>query len=166
MLDPFCGCATTCVAANDLGRRWIGIDISEKASELVVARIAERQGLYKEIVHRTEIPIRTDLGAFPRYNSLANKQQLYGMQGGYCAGCTVHFKPQNLEVDHIIARVKGGTDHIRNLQLLCANCNRVKGDRGMAYLQSKLQLGAWTSGGLGPASPPALQTEYQPGQEI
>ena len=24
VLDPFCGCATTCVAADDLGRNWIG----------------------------------------------------------------------------------------------------------------------------------------------
>ncbi len=24
VLDPFCGCATTCVAAEKLGREWIG----------------------------------------------------------------------------------------------------------------------------------------------
>lgn len=35
VLDPFCGCATACVAAENLGRRWIGIDIWSKAVELV-----------------------------------------------------------------------------------------------------------------------------------
>ena len=35
VLDPFCGCATTCVAAEGLEREWIGIDTSIKAYELV-----------------------------------------------------------------------------------------------------------------------------------
>ena len=35
VLDPFCGCATACVAADNLGRRWLGIDISPKTVELV-----------------------------------------------------------------------------------------------------------------------------------
>ncbi|MYA98381.1 HNH endonuclease [Candidatus Poribacteria bacterium] len=45
---------------------------------------------------------------------------------------------QNLEVDHIIATSVGGTDHIGNLQLLCSNCNRIKGNRGQEYLLSRL----------------------------
>ena len=39
MLDPFCGCATTCIAAEKLGRQWIGIDVSKKAYELVQMRL-------------------------------------------------------------------------------------------------------------------------------
>ena len=140
VLDPFCGCATTCVAADDLGRNWIGIDISEKAAELVVERIEERQGLFRDIVHRKDIPERTDMGRIRRYSSTYNRKRLYGEQGGNCAGCGTHFESQHLEVDHIISRKKGGTDHLENLQLLCSSCNRRKGDRGMDYLQSRLQL--------------------------
>ncbi|MYI37382.1 MAG: hypothetical protein F4118_13315 [Acidimicrobiaceae bacterium] len=142
VFDPFCGCATTLVAADDLGRNWIGIDISPKAAQLVVERIEERQGLFKDIVHRTDLPQRTDLGDLPLYNSATNRKTLYGEQGGSCAGCREHFKPQHLEVDHIIAVAKGGTDHLDNLQLLCGHCNKVKGDRGMPYLRAKLQLAA------------------------
>ena len=142
VLDPFCGCATTCVAADDLGRNWVGIDISEKAAQLVVERIEQRQGLSRDIVHRTDIPERMDIGRIRRYNSPENRKHLYGEQGGYCAGCSEHFQQQHLEVDHIISRKKGGTDHLENLQLLCSYCNRTKGDRGMAYLQSRLQLAA------------------------
>ena len=39
ILDPFCGCATTCVAAEKLNRQWIGIDVSVKAYELVKQRL-------------------------------------------------------------------------------------------------------------------------------
>lgn len=39
VLDPFCGCATTCVAAEKLGRQWIGIDIWDKAHKTVIDRL-------------------------------------------------------------------------------------------------------------------------------
>ena len=39
VLDPFCGCGTTTHAAESLGRRWIGIDISPFSTELVRERI-------------------------------------------------------------------------------------------------------------------------------
>ncbi len=126
VFDPFCGCATTCVAAHNYGRDWVGIDVSEKAAELVVNRISEVQGsMYKDIIHRKDIPQRTDLGPIPKYNSIANKRSLYGNQEGKCKWCTELFDMRHLEVDHIVARSKGGSDHISNLQLLCSSCNRM-----------------------------------------
>ena len=138
VFDPFCGCATTLVAADRLQRDWIGIDISAKAAELVVERIRDDQGLFEDIVARTDIPNRTDLSNIPRYNVPENRTRLYGEQGGNCNGCGTHFESQHLEIDHIIARSVGGTDHIENLQLLCGHCNRIKGDRGQEYLISRL----------------------------
>ena len=140
VLDSFCGCATACIAAEKLQRRWVGIDISPKAADLVRQRMRDELGLFYDGAHRTDIPKRTDLGTLPRVNSPENRTRLYGEQGGHCAGCADHFEARHLEVDHIIARRKGGTDHPDNLQLLCGNCNRIKGDRGMAYLRTKLQL--------------------------
>ena len=138
VLDPFCGCATACVAANDLGRQWVGIDISPVAFDLVRRRIEATGGLFYDIRQRTDIPEREDLQDVPKYNCKANREQLYGMQGGHCAGCGHHFLARNLTVDHIIARSAGGTDHIGNLQLLCGACNSTKGDRGMEYLMAQL----------------------------
>lgn len=61
VFDPFCGYATTLVAADRLQRKWIGIDISEKAVELVNERIKEDQGLFADITIRNDVPRRTDL---------------------------------------------------------------------------------------------------------
>ena len=142
VLDPFCGCATALVAADDLQRSWVGIDISKKAAHLVVQRIEERQGLYRDIIHREDMPQRTDMGKLLSYRSAAIRKQLYGSQEGQCAACDITFPYKVLEVDHIIARSKGGTDHPDNLQLLCPSCNRIKGNRGMTYLRERLQLAA------------------------
>ena len=129
VLDPFCGCATTCIASEKLGRRWIGIDLSPKAAELIQIRMQREVGLFFQGAIRTDIPQRTDLGKLIPYNALNNKKYLYGEQGGYCHGCEHHFPMQNLTVDHIVAQAHGGTDHISNLQLLCGNCNSMKGTK-------------------------------------
>lgn len=42
VLDPFCGCATTVVAAQKLNRRWAGIEISPFAVETVMRRRLKR----------------------------------------------------------------------------------------------------------------------------
>ena len=139
VFDPFCGCATTCVAADRLQRNWVGIDISPKAVELVNTRIKRDQGLFQEIIARKDIPERTDVIQLKPYNSIDNKKFLYGEQEGHCKGCGTHFEMRNLTIDHIIARSVGGTDHLDNLQLLCGNCNSIKGNRGQEYLLAKIE---------------------------
>ena len=138
ILDPFSGCATACVTANELYRQWAGIDISQVAFDLVRRRIEERGGLFYNITQRTDVPEREDLGDIPKYNCKANRERLYGMQGGHCAGCGHYFLPRNRIVDHIIVRNVGGTDHLSNLQLLCSASNSTKGDRCMKYLMAQL----------------------------
>ncbi len=41
VLDPFCGCGTAVVAAQRLKRRWIGIDITPLAINLIKKRLAD-----------------------------------------------------------------------------------------------------------------------------
>jgi DNA modification methylase len=42
VLDPFCGCGTAVDAAQKLGRRWIGIDITHLAIALIEKRLKDR----------------------------------------------------------------------------------------------------------------------------
>ena len=49
VLDPFCGCATTCIAAEKLHRQWAGIDVSVKAYDLL------RERLKKEVADPEKI---------------------------------------------------------------------------------------------------------------
>ena len=140
VLDPFCGCATACVAAENLGRQWVGIDLSPKAIELVNVRLKSAMGdLFHDrlVTARTDIPKRTDIDAPIPYRQ--NRHVLFGQQEGRCNGCRTEFPFRMFEVDHVIPRSRGGTDHIDNLQLLCTHCNRTKGDRPQEYLVARLR---------------------------
>ena len=44
VLDPFCGCGTTVVVAQKLGRQWIGIDIAPIAITLTRDRLYNEYG--------------------------------------------------------------------------------------------------------------------------
>ncbi len=81
VLDPFCGCATTIIAANNLKRRWIGIDrridaryhiitrmmgIDKKERERIEKYATDKEWLDKqsekyEIHYQDKAPIRTDI---------------------------------------------------------------------------------------------------------
>ena len=164
VFDPFCGCATACVAAERLGRQWIGIDISPSAETITKLRLTDEAetkagrgtGVLKEnqlplpfdpltdIHILTQPPLRTDVDENePQQQRLPNyrvhKNDLYGKQEGDCNGCREHFKIRNLTVDHIRPQSKGGTDHPDNLQLLCAACNSSKGKGTQAELDSRLK---------------------------
>ncbi len=140
ILDPFCGCATACVAAERLNRQWAGIDLSPKAAQLVKIRIEKDNPLLftqHPMAHRTDIPKRTDLGKLPNYRT--HKHTLFGKQEGVCAGCETTFPFRNFTIDHIVPTSKGGSDHLDNLQLLCGACNSVKGNRDQAFLVAELR---------------------------
>ena len=49
ILDPFNGSGTTCLAAEMLGRPWIGIDISKNYCEVARERVKEYQNTQKQL---------------------------------------------------------------------------------------------------------------------
>ena len=59
ILDPFCGCGTTIDAAQKLGRRWVGIDITYLAIDLITKRL---RNTYTDAIEQayTVVGIPTD----------------------------------------------------------------------------------------------------------
>lgn len=64
----------------------------------------------------------TDASA--RRKSLGAKVRAQVLAAGKCAACG---STEDLQVDHIVPIVRGGSCELDNLQALCAPCNRAKG---------------------------------------
>lgn len=159
VLDPFCGCATTPVAAERLGRRWVGMDIWDEAHQTVIDRLVQ-EGLaapdggtegrlltFGQIGLSTVAPVRSDGGESaapvlktrkrraveppgPRMTRAEMVEVLIEEEGMVCAGCDREFDdPLYLQLDHKTPRAEGGLNHISNRMLLCGPCNRIKSDR-------------------------------------
>ena len=147
VLDPFAGCATTCVAAERLKRQWVGIDIWNKAHKTVLLRL-DAEGLLAGCDLRSvkcieEVPERTDDGETaapflrtkikpheppgPRWTHAKMREHLLEQHGCKCQGCGRSFDdPRYLELDHNTPRADGGINHVSNRILLCGPCNRTK----------------------------------------
>ena len=57
----------------------------------------------------------------------SDKRRLYHHQQEQCVYCGNVYQYDELQVEHMIPKVRGGSDHIRNCQLACRRCNQAKG---------------------------------------
>ena len=154
VLDPFCGCATTPIAAERLGRQWVGMDLWDGAYAIINQRIEENKQLLADgnvkIILRdiTDPPVRADGGddaptfelrlqrqrPVERWQKLSHEEMrkiLIDAQTSAtglvdCAGCGRSLEPAFMELDHINPRAQGGENYITNRILLCGPCNRRK----------------------------------------
>ena len=149
VLDPFAGCATTCVAAEQLGRQWIGIDIREEAGEVILDRLQNEvingSMAWNDIVRvLTDAPERTDDGepvapelvvtsqkkGAPKIPVSEVRKQLLVRDGMRCQGCGwVPPYADHLERDHKKPTSLGGKDEMPNYALLCSPCNLKKSNK-------------------------------------
>lgn len=118
VLDPFCGCGTAVHAAQKLGRKWIGIDITHLAISLIEKRLKDAfPGIAFE-VHGTpkDLAGARDLAKRDKYQfqwwavSLVNAVPYGGKKKGADTGIDglIYFKMGKSITEKAIVSVKGG----------------------------------------------------------
>lgn len=128
VLDPFCGCGTTIMAAQELKRRWIGIDITHLAISLIRSRLKENYVLanknYKIIGEPADFESARELAetnpyqfqwwalslidARPAGQTSESQQGKKGADKGI-DGWLAFREADNLNLKRIVVQVKGGT---------------------------------------------------------
>lgn len=80
--------------------------------------------LIAEMVDRLNDPIEESAFS-PKRERIADEVKIavWRRDGGQCVRCG---NRANLEYDHIIPVIKGGSNTVRNIELLCESCNRRK----------------------------------------
>lgn len=168
VLDPFCGCATTCVAAERLSRQWVGIDISPVTEGLIRRRLEDNKQLLVDgvpIITVTPVPpTRTDDGETAAAELVLRspavradwqkltRAEMARMMGKVqsenglvvCVGCGRALEPEFMQLDHREPKSDGGEDWITNRMLLCQPCNGRKSNRmTLSGLQADNRKSGW-----------------------
>ena len=118
VLDPFCGCGTAVDAAEKLGRRWLGIDVTHLSISLIEKRMKDRYpGIAFEVIGTPkDLASAVDLAARDKYQfqwwavSLVDAQPFGGKKKGADGGIDgiIYFKPDGKTTERCIVSVKGG----------------------------------------------------------
>lgn len=118
VLDPFCGCGTAIHAAQKLGRRWIGIDITHLAISLIEHRMKQAfpnavftvEGTPKDLASALDLA-RRDKYQFQWWVvALVDGVPLDGKKKGPDGGVDglIYFRPDGKRVEKALVSVKGG----------------------------------------------------------
>lgn len=116
VLDPFCGCGTTVEAADKLGRRWSGIDISSFAIDLIQRerfrnRTIPTKGIPVDLASArklaTEQPFNFESWAITRLPGFTPNMKQVG-DGGLDGRAKLALIPDDHHSDLALAQVKGG----------------------------------------------------------
>ena len=118
VLDPFCGCGTTVDAAQQLGRRWVGIDVAFIAIDLIDKRLRDRfpgsqngyeiLGIPRDLGGAAALfsrsPFDFERWAVTRINARPNEKQ----RGDRGVDGVARFYLDRKTIGKVIVQVKGG----------------------------------------------------------
>lgn len=130
VLDPFCGCGTATAAAQKLGRRWIGIDITQVAIGIIRHRLEGSFGLKHGIDYvvrgePTSVADAVELAEHDRFqfqawavNRLAGRpvEQKKGRDKGIDGKLFFHDDKDSGPTKVVIISVKSGQPSVRDVR--------------------------------------------------
>ncbi len=140
VLDPFCGCGTAVVAAEKLGRKWIGIDVTHLAISLIKKRLRDH---FPDVQFKTVGEPESVEGALELFKESAFQfeawavsllgGQPYKSKGGRDTGIDglLFFKDFEGRFHKIIIEVKGGGYHPKDIRSLAQVLNRKEAPLGI-----------------------------------
>ncbi len=161
VLDPFCGCGTTIHAAEKMGRRWIGIDITHLAIGLIRRRLVEAfPTVQYEVVGvpkdagAARLLAETDkyqfqFWALSMIEAVPYKGGRKGADGGVDG--YIFFKPDGKTTEKAVVSVKGGANvGVGMIRDLIATIEREKAKVGILLsledATSKMRIEAAAAG--------------------
>ncbi|MCZ8141019.1 MAG: DNA methyltransferase [Acetobacteraceae bacterium] len=137
VLDPFCGCGTTVHAAEKLGRRWVGIDVTHLAISLVERRLKDAfpNIAFEVLGTPRDLSAARDLAARDKHQfqwwavSLLDAVPQGGKKKGADRGIDgirwVRTGPRDGDLDRVIISVKGGENvSVRDVRDLAGTVQR------------------------------------------
>lgn len=146
VLDPFCGCGTTVASADNLKRRWIGIDVTHLAIDVMVGRLS-KLGITEGIDYRVDgryaprtIPDIEKLAKRSKHEFQGWALEQAGIEGFQLKpgadrgvdGRKVFFDPAGSENRReIIVSVKGGKLRANDVRDLIGAVQTHRGDIGV-----------------------------------
>lgn len=118
VLDPFCGCGTAVHAAEKLGRKWVGIDVTHLAIALIEKRMKDAfpdieftvEGTPKDLASAQDLALR-DKYQFQWWAvSMVDALPFGGKKKGADGGIDgiIYFKPDGKRTEKALVSVKGG----------------------------------------------------------
>jgi site-specific DNA-methyltransferase (adenine-specific) len=142
VLDPFCGCGTAVAVAERLHRRWIGIDITHLAIDLIVRRLKGIEGAcpytiagYPEDVSGAESLAGRDKYQFQWWAVIKaggdwSSEMKKGMDRGI-DGSVAFFDDYSGQAKKVIIQVKGGQHpNVNDVRVLRSVIEREKAPIG------------------------------------
>ena len=140
VLDPFCGCGTTVAAADNLNRKWLGIDISPHALEVIKlnrfpGRAIPTSGIPADFAAAAQLakenPRHFEVWALNCASQGFAPNDVQTGDGGIDGrGYTINY-PDGMDSKLVLAQVKGGRFQLGQLRDFLWTLEREKAAMGV-----------------------------------